>query len=235
MSEDAFAVRSEDIVHRHAIPAAMIRDLLAVASLDETSVLKLRQSLSELRGIEGREQLESRLAECVRDSLSAGPEITESIVRVLMNLEPQGVSRLCDMLKQWRAQPPERLQIFGDDTLSRLRAYLDHLIVDMPSVQLMRKANLLLRQVGNEFESIDFFCDLRPVFDDDRKQVEGFVNLTNMRLMYVTQNGDRKACEIALTEDELRQIVRRGEQAISKLDVLKSVSCTTNKSEPTEG
>jgi hypothetical protein len=44
-----------------------------------------------------------------------------------------------------------------------------------------------------------------------------------MRLLCVSQDGNRHACEVALTEDELKEIVAGGQAALKKLDTIKAM------------
>jgi hypothetical protein len=123
---------------------------------------------------------------------------------------------------RWRQKTPERRSDFTDEAFHRLSRNLQALVGRYPSIDLLRKANRLLRDVGNEFKDIAFICDMRPVFDSSRTNVEGFVTLANMRLIYLSQDGNRHACELALTEEELRQLIDEGNKALRKLDVLKT-------------
>ena len=97
------------------------------------------------------------------------------------------------------------------------------LVVKNDYGKLFRKAERLLRDVGNGFRNVKFCCDLRPVFDDPRKHVDAFVILANMRIRYATQGGDQGAFELALTEDELARLRKEIDHALDKVKVLKTL------------
>jgi len=109
----------------------------------------------------------------------------------------------------------------SDSEFAALQKNLNSLIQEYPSLELMRKAQRLLRETGNEFEAASFTCDLRPVFDTQQERIEAFVTLANLRIQHVQQSGRREVFEIALTESELQTLIERGKNALGKMKVLK--------------
>ena len=211
----------DDVLVGVAFQPEMLNDLYTISKLSQETVSSLVSRLDEQTGLPDQKTMESLVSQCltpaeISSSLSA-------IIRTLMNLEKSRLSSIFDKFERWRVGTPERSNIFDQATVDQLRSNLMALVADQACILLMRKANKLLRDVGNEFRDVAVFCDLRPVFDEPRKQVEGFVLVANLRLHYVSQTGDMNVCEVAMTEDELRMLVTKSNEALNKLDVLKKI------------
>lgn len=218
MNEDALEVLPQDVVLNRVVPREMIQDLLAVARLDSQTVGRIAERLRGLQGFAEGQRLEFEIRSCLPQPAD---EVVASISRTLLNVRPTAVDRVIRDIRLWREVADDRKAYVPDGLFASLERNLRALVADYPAVALLRKANRLLREVGNEYQSAAIFVDLRPVFDESRERIEGFVPLANLRLLYVGQAGDRQACEVALTEDELRELSRHAEQAIAKLSVLK--------------
>lgn len=221
MSDESLEILPEDVMTGRAIPPEMIHDLREIAQLDARTVGRIAEHLSQLQGFAVKQTVKEGVQSCLQ---SSNADLADSIVRTLLNLKPSDVARILKTVDRWRKSTEERKSLLPDDFFANLERNVQVLVADYPSVALIRKANRLLREVGNEFKNIAFFCDMRPVFDEPREKVEGFVMLANMRLVYISQNGDRHACEVALTEDELKELVKNGQKALAKLEVLRTTS-----------
>jgi hypothetical protein len=221
MGDESLEVLPEDVMTGRAIPPEKIRDLRVIAQLDARTVARIGEFLSCLQGFAVKESVKEGIQGCLQDS---NPDFADNIVRALLNLKPTEVARIIKTVDRWRRSNEERTGLFTDELFASLERNLQVLMADYPSIELIRKASRLLREVGNEFRSVAFFCDMRPVFDEPREKVEGFVVLANMRLIYFSQNGDRHACEVALTEDELTKMVENGQKAVAKMAVLKTTA-----------
>lgn len=213
---DDFLFVSEEPAGRYVLPADMVHDLSVVAGLEEYLVEQLADALEDERGI----LTEDRVGELVQCHF-AEAAIAESVARTIRNLPLEQVRQVLALVDRWRQVSKAGLELLPDDVFGRLHRNIDILIRDYPGVALMRKAQRLLRDTGNEFVSALFVCDLRPVFDKLHERVEGFVALANLRLRYVRQNAERDSFEIALTEDELKALIKAGQKARQKLKILR--------------
>lgn len=221
MNDESLEILPEDVMTGRAIPPEMIRDLRVVAQLDARTVGRIAEHLARLQGFAVTESVKEGVQSCLQ---VPNGDLADNIVRALLNLKPSDVARIVKTVDRWRKSTEGRGEVFTDEMFASLQRNLQVLVADYASVKLIRKANRLLRDVGNEFKSVAFFCDMRPVFDEPREKVEGFVTLANMRLIYTSQVGDRHACEIALTEEELKKLIENSQKALAKLQILKTTS-----------
>jgi hypothetical protein len=219
MSDESPEITLDDLMSGIVVSPEMVQDLRVVAQLDGAAVARITGGLSQLQGFQTQDTVRQALQTCLAQP---NPDVAKSILRTLLNLKQNELDRTLSNLDRWRQKTPDRQSDFTDDMFQSLRRNLESLVGSYAGIDLLRKANRLLREVGNEFKDIAFFCDMRPVFDRSRTNVEGFVTLANMRLVYLSQDGSRHACELALTEEELRRMISEGNKALGKLDVLKA-------------
>lgn len=210
----------QDFMSGIAIRPEMLRDLYLISKIETAPLSVAVEKLSSLDGLGSQASLEALI------SSALGPDndksIAKAIRRTVSNLVPSSVSDVLTAIGKWVDVDREnRQEFFSEQSIDRLIANLDVLVVRNTFAKLLRKADRLLRDVGNEFRGVKFVCDLRPVFDDPRKHVDAFVILSNMRIRYVTQGGDQDAFELALTEDELAKLREDIDQALEKVKVLK--------------
>ena len=211
----------DDVLVGVAFQPEMLDDLYTISKLSQETVSSLVTRLDAQTGLPDKQTLKSLISGCLSPEEKSSS--LSAITRTLMNLEKGRLPSIFDKFERWRRGTPGRSNIFGEATVDQLTRNLTALVADQTCILLMRKANKLLRDVGNEFRDVAVFCDLRPVFDEPRKHVEGFVLLANLRLHYVSQTGDMNVCEVAMTEDELSLLVTKTKEALDKLEVLKKI------------
>ncbi len=216
MPDEFMVVSSEELATGSFLPPQMVHDLRAVAAVEPAAVDGLTQALRQETGVLTEERVENLAKQFFDDDATA-----ESVARTIQNLQPESKQKILSLVERWRQVSNERMQLLPDAEFAALQRNLDSLLQDYPGLALMRKAQRLLRDTGNEIEDLIFICDLRPVFDKPQERVEGFVALANLRIRYTRQSGQRDAFEIALTEDELSTLVEQGQKALHKLKVLK--------------
>lgn len=212
----------QELMNGIAIPSEMLRDLYTISKLETAALSSVVQALGTLDGIGSQESLETLISSAMGSD--DDQSIAKAIRRTVSNLVPSSVTAVLKSIAKWVDIDREnRRELFSEQSIDRLIANLDVLVVKNTFGKLLRKAERLLRDVGNEFRGVKFVCDLRPVFDDPRKHVDAFVILANMRIRYVTQGGDQEAFELALTEDELSRLREDIDHALDKVKVLKTL------------
>lgn len=216
MPEEFAIVSPEDIATGRLLPPEMLRDLRAVATAEMDAIQGLSQALRQETHILSDDRLEEAVKDFFEDDA-----VGQAVTRALQNVRSESKQMLLALVDRWRKAKAERREFLSDEDFAALQQNLDLLVQDYPSLTLMQKAQRLLRDTGNEIDDTLIICDLRPVFDEPRERVEGFVAIANLRIRYIRQNGDRDVFEIALTQEELSVLVEQGQKAIRKLEVLK--------------
>ena len=232
MNKEQFQMSMEDVVSGSLIPPEMLGGLHSLAQLDPQVVTQISESIDSLEGLNQDDAVLSAISEHLPENQQ---EVANELLNVMRNVSLDEVPRVVATVTAWVSRKDERKAVFSDELLTRLRSNLETLVQEHASIELMKKADRLIRDTGDELDSIKFICDLRPVFDKRREHVDALVLLANLRIRYVSQNGQRKSCELALTEDELHHLKEKTEEAISKLEVLKRVAGSLRDISITEG
>lgn len=223
MKELLFQSSIEEVLSKRAIPAELLQDLHRIANLSATACTNVANAISAVEGLITSDAVLIVIGESIG---KADSSTVESVYRALIGLRPDGVQKLIASVNEWAAGNASRSAVFSKALLEKLARNLAILVVDNHAVWLMQKADQLLRDVGNEIQSVKFVCDLRPVFDRKKENVDAFVLVANLRLVYLSQDGNRQSCEIALTEDELNMLHEKTEEACKKIKVLNDVRST---------
>jgi hypothetical protein len=221
MSKEHFQVAIEDVASGAIIPPEMLAGLHSVAHLSADVLSSVSELVSNLDGLTEASEVEELIKGCLPD----GDEDTaKELFRVVRGVDNDDVQKIVETVKAWAARKESRSTIFPEDVIEKLESNLKVLAQEHASISLMKKADRLVRDTGDELESIKFICDLRPVFDNERERVDALVLIANLRLRYMAQNGERESCELALTEAELLKLKEKTEEAIRKIEVLKRVA-----------
>ena len=227
MSNPKFDIGPEDFMSGAVISPSMLEDLYDVAHLESEQIAKISQVISELDGLSKNEEVESLIDAVLSDDQeSSGAKI----YKVVKSIDEEDVPKIIELVKAWAQRKEERKNVFPDSLIEKLTSNLKSLVDKSGAIDLIKKADRLVRDTSNELDSFKFVCDLRPVFDDPREKIQALVLLANFRVRFTKQDGTKGSFEIALTEDELNELKKKTEQALSKLNVMKKLSDTLNES-----
>jgi hypothetical protein len=98
---------------------------------------------------------------------------------------------------------------------------IEKLVVAPPALTRQHKAQRLAGATGAELEDIQIICDIRPVFNEERSQIEDAIPITMLRLDTIGLDGEGATIEIRLTEEQLTELCMKAELAKSKVSVIK--------------
>ena len=145
----------------------------------------------------------------------------DSVGRIVINLEPESLPMVEEMIDS--VVDNDDTQLLEESKVKTVKQNLSRLT--KPGVRAvirrLRKANDLSTATGNDLTGLTFICDARPVYNDDRTDIDGFVPLATMKLFFDDPNGEQKSIEIALTADDLDSFLDRASKAREKLNVMR--------------
>lgn len=97
---------------------------------------------------------------------------------------------------------------------------LDLLIQPYPAVERFLKAESLVDRTGERLEEFEMICDLRPLFDSERKQIEGLIPRTVMKVVVTGEDGLPRAIEANLSRSQIEEIAQKAANARQKLECI---------------
>lgn len=122
------------------------------------------------------------------------------------------LSRISSAVEAAAAEEP-RLRKWGE-----CRPAVEKLLTT-PSISLAAKA----LDISYDFERVyitgRLLTSIRPVFDEERRNIRGSTIVQTLRLEYAGQNGEQNSISIALDADDIKQLLTECERALSKATI----------------
>lgn len=214
---------SEPVVYMRGFPSfterptsrpELIDDLKAIATLPDELIGALRERLTKADGFLAPAALRALVLDAVQAERGA-----DAVQRVLRNLDSSSLKKLLAALNEERE---EKDFPFDQATFDRLKQNLTKLIQTYPALARFKKAERLAKIVGHPLEAIEFICDLRPIFDDDRKHVEGLMPYTRLCVIATGDDGLPKSFEVQMTNQQVIDLAEKAEKAMHKLETLRA-------------
>jgi hypothetical protein len=199
-----------------SLPEEMLSDLLEVSRLSPERAEQIAIALGSANGFLDDAALRTVVREYLTNQGSA-----DSVLRAIRALRPEAIEQTLKNLRTWQAVDPHRAERFPDGAILSLETILPKLIRSFPALERQRKARRLESLTGNQARQIEIICDARPVFDSERRVIEGFVTQTILKILYDTQREESGSIEVVLSPKQLDRLNEKVEKARQKLDVLR--------------
>jgi len=193
----------------------MVDDLKAIAAVPADRLDEVAASLSDVKGFLDTTALNAHL----RSLLPQDAPIA-SVRRVILNLKSEDVEKLLVRLRSIQKDDAEGFPLSADD-LDKLSDRLPRLLKPIPALRRYRKAERLAKITGQPLEDVQLICDLRPVFDEKRKNIEGLIPYTHLKLVATGGDGLPRVFEAELTAEQVSDLAEQAKRAVSKLEVLR--------------
>ncbi|GAB4187118.1 MAG: hypothetical protein Kow00105_01700 [Phycisphaeraceae bacterium] len=193
----------------------MISDFIAIKQLQPELLEKIADKLRAEENFLEPGNLNSILRSVVSDDASI-----DALRRIILNIKSEDVDDLIKQLKSSREDNPKEFPLSTDD-IAQLEERLPKLLKPIPALRRYRKAERLAKITGQPLEDFQLICDLRPVFDEERKSVEGLIPITHMKIVATGGDGLPNVFEAELTAKQVNDLAEQVEKAKLKLDVLR--------------
>ncbi len=214
MPEPVIYVRGLPLPSDGAGDSSMLADLKNVSTLSDEESNTLRERLSRVKGFLDPKALAAEVRRTIKVE-----ETARSVQSALQNLKPKDTKRWVESLAERGKQ--EKDFPLNEAELARLGEILSNLIQPYPALARFEKAQRLAKLTGQELESIELICDLRPIFDEDRKQIEGMIPYTRLHIVATGADGLPKSFEAELSHRQVNDLREKAAKANTKLDVLR--------------
>ncbi len=191
----------------------LLSDLLVLSSVPHELISAIS---TELKGKAPFVSLDKLVAKHV-----AVPEANSAVARLIANLDVESVPVVTEMVQAWRESLEDENPL-NDDGFELLKQNLESLIQPATAGVIGRtqKAAALMTATGNEVTGLSFICDARPVYNDARTEIEGYIPLATMKIYFERPNDESDAIEFVLTPGELDAVIERATQARAKINLM---------------
>ncbi len=206
---------------------ALIRDAKALLAVDEGVLTSIRDHLEAFPGFLDRDSIEDVVASHVDNS-----EVCEALVRWVANVDglcretgqsvENVLSRLLSQVDEWlKDEANLEKGLLSREDFEQLKARLPLIIKRYPGLDRQAKAQRLARATGLRLEKLEIICDLRPVFDKNREQLEGMIPCTILKVVCIGVDGLPVALEAILSQQDVAQLAEAATNAQKKLAKLR--------------
>jgi len=207
------------------IPDGLIRDAKVLLGLDIELLESVRHSLETYEGFLDRGALQQVLASRIED-----PELCRALGRLIVNIDEhlrrtsRTIEQLLQQIEQWlQEEENQQKGLLSAEELEELRGRMQLVIRPYPGLNRQAKARRLSEATGLPLEKVDIICDLRPVFDKDRENVEGIIPYTTLRIVCTGADGLPVALDAVLSQQDVAQLAKASSDAQKKLAKLKAL------------
>lgn len=131
-------------------------------------------------------------------------------------------------------QIEDRIDEFSADQRALLEYRLTTLLANIPDgVNLQAKAERLTEATGIRLQKVNLICDLRPIFDSDRKTVKGLMPISTLRLVAESPECPPVEFEAILSERDVEQLFDLASNAKQKIVALRELAKSAHIDIPT--
>lgn len=199
----------------------VVEAVKVVLGESEEKLKRLAAELSEVKGY---------LSDAVRKAIllrELGDKEKASQFERLLNVgelfvrDHGGIDGLLSFLERPQTGTANQEQpILSPNELSDLKRLLPLIVGPYPARQRQAKAERLAVATGLRADTIDLVCDIRPVFDESRKKVEGVIPFTTLKVVATGVDQFPVSFEAVLSASDVQTLLRKAEDAVNKLNAL---------------
>jgi len=106
--------------------------------------------------------------------------------------------------------------------LDALKTRVDRLKSVWIALDRQKKAENIGKATGKRLLNIQLICDMRPIFDELRKKIEGWLPITTMHLVAEGADGLPDGIDVVLSASDVDMLATIAGYAKQKLDVLQN-------------
>jgi hypothetical protein len=196
-------------------------DLKYIAELPDQDFSAVAQALATFPGFIDR----TVLADLVARSMPSGNHklVTEMIARLNAAIRDSSDTTE-DAFKTLSREIAKRPELVGNSgNVGKVEERLRAIVAAPPGLSKQKKAESLSERTSLELSNFAIVCDARPVFDEEKRSIDGVVVVTTMRIEIQGIDGSLSAVECRLTEHQLDQLCKVSDDARRKLTLIKDL------------
>ncbi len=213
MSEPVLYIRGFPPFGSQPIGDPVIDDLCIVGNIVENQLERLCESLEKVKGFLDPSRISSLITKEILDSKQA-----RAVFRVLVNIKPDTLDEFIEHVDEWRTENQGKV---SEEIYQNIKKTLKRIVRPYGALERFRKAEHLEKATGQALEDVQLICDLRPIFDESRENIEGVIPYTRLRIVAEGADGLPVATEVELTQQQVQELAEKAQNALKKLRTMK--------------
>ncbi|HWG47719.1 MAG TPA: hypothetical protein VN688_33450 [Gemmataceae bacterium] len=199
---------------------AFVDGAKALLEVDEKVLSGIVEDLASFAGFLSEASMKKIILHRLGDEKLASQVAGTIAAADVLTREGGNLDKILERLDQKQRSAEGQEQSLSPAAFARLRHIFHLLGRSCPGRDRQAKAERLAEGVGLRAEAIDLICDVRPVFDDERSKVEGFIPLTTLRVVASGVDKIPLSFEVVLAARDVQELLAKAEAAVKKLNVL---------------
>ena len=210
--------------------ADFLNDAREILKLDQDSYLRLANRLAKSDAFLSR----SDLAGIVGDVLGRGDDSDRiaSIVDRLGGIVHDADMDVADAMDALETVIVEKAAGLEPSDRKILADRIRKLAAEPMGIAKQCKARQMVDAIGAGLADVQIICDIRPIFDPKREQIDGAIPLAILRLDYHRPDGESAVEEIRVTEKQIAELEGKILVAKRKLSMIKGLLASQNLTVP---
>ncbi len=205
----------------------VIDDLRAFIALNESIVQRSNLAIVDAPVFLGKDELIEKLKAALPDIEA---KLMSRVIRWLYRGQKDGpgfeaISRQLETFERGDESPEP---MFSKEDLRVFRERAERIAQCWGALDRQRKAEVLSKATGQRLQSLQLICDLRPIFDADRKHIDGFLPVTTMHLAVEGADGLPNGMDVILSESDVDMLVEHLAFTKSKLIAIRGLALKLN-------
>ncbi len=106
---------------------------------------------------------------------------------------------------------------------SKLVERIEKLAFEPIALARQYKAEQLSEATGIDLEDLQLICDIRPIFNEARSEIEGAIPISTLKMDINEPDDTSSRIEIRLTEEQVKDLCSKAQLAMNKISVIKKM------------
>jgi len=211
----------------------VIEDLHGFVSIEDTLFDLVLKEFVDGSAFLSREDLRALIGRVLEGPIA---DLVTRIVRHLhrIELDGPGTNDFIDKLAVVEnVESNDAKAVFAPEVLDALRNRVDRLKSVWIALDRQKKAENIGKATGKRLLNIQLICDMRPIFDEPRNKIEGWLPITTMHLVAEGPDGLPDGIDVVLSASDVDMLATISGYAKQKLDALQTFASSLGSPIPT--
>lgn len=200
-----------------------IADAGAVLSLDAPVCAALESALIAEKSFLSRKMLNGIVERVLGSESEEIKKVSAFIWRVHRTIRRDSDETVERAVALLRKAIEENTKELTEEQRKLLADRIEKLVAAPTGLARQYKAEQLADVTGTELEDLQVICDLRPVFNEERSEIEGAIPISTLKLDVLGPNGMPARIEVRLTEVQIADLFEKAHYAQTKLSSIKQM------------
>lgn len=194
-------------------------DAETVLHIDDEHFEELVVALREFDGFLDRRALSGIASQTLPPD--GQPDTVSGILWRLNRYVRESDETFKESLRLLKAAVTEHVEGLEPEQLEKLGERLTLLIAEPSGFARQHKAEQLVEATGREVTALQVICDVRPVFNEDRTEIQGALPVSTLTLDLLEPDGRTSRIEAHLSEQQIVDLCAKAESARRKVALIK--------------